>query len=557
MEKELIISKINELMEVVKKYDESQSLLKKGNALISEIQNYKIRVLFVGGFSAGKSALLNALLDREVELLEEDQIPETAIASELVYDEKEFVELIKDKNSTVCMLEEIEQHKSEKYDFYRYHLNNPFLKKHTNFVFVDIPGFNSGVEKHDKAISRYVAQGNAYVLVIDCEDGELKSTSIDFIKEIRQYENNLAIAVSKTDKKIESDVEKIRTKIEITAGKTFRTDVKVIATSKFSDDVDPKIDSLIETFDSQDIFEQRFFPAFESISLLSLSQINSFKASEEFDDADLKEELARRKKAKTELSDRMQKEKYKLSQKIKNDIKPRIVEDIEDALYAKTSSLASSLISGKEIFSRKINQVIRPVLISSLNKNIETGFEEFVGEIDLSNKDFSSVKSGDFTKGVDLLSKTLKPLITKLNSSGVLYKAVVGTIAITTSFVAPLVEVVVLFLPELLNMLGLTGEKRQQAKAEEKVKNEIIPQVIERIEEEIQKPLDELEEEMMKELEARFGAQLDAETEALEQAEKMREDRKAEYQKMIQEINQDISAVESLMLEKVGGKVER
>ena len=218
--------------------------------------------------------------------------------------------------------------------------------------------------------------------------------------------------------------------------------------------------------------------------------------------------------------------------------------------------MASSLVSGKEIFSRKINQVIRPVLISSLNKNLETGFEEFVEEIDLSNKDFSSVKSGDFTKGVDLLSKTLKPLTTKLNSSGVLYKAVAGTIAITTSFVAPLVEVVVLFLPELLNMLGLTGEKRQQAKAEEKVKNEIIPQVIERIEEEIQKPLDELEEEMMSELEARFGAQLDAETEALEQAEKMRADRKAEYQKMIQEINQDISAVETLKLEKAGEKVE-
>jgi len=539
-------------MEVVKKYDESKSLLKKGNTLINEIQNYKIKVLFVGGFSAGKSALLNVLLDRKTDLLEEDQTPETAIASELVYDEKEFVELIKGKNSTVCMFDEIEQHKSEKFDFYRYHLNNLFLKKYPNFVFVDIPGFNSGVEEHDKAISRYVAQGNAYILVIDCEDGELKSTSIDFIREIRQYENNLAIAVSKADKKIESDVEKIRAKIEITASKTFRSDVKIIATSKFDDDVYSKIDSLINTFDSQDIFEQRFSPEFESINLLSLTQINSFKTSEEFDDADLKKEIAKRKKAKAELSNRIQKEKDKLSQKIRNDIKPRIIEDIEDALYAKTSSLASSLISGKESFSRKINQVIRPVLISSLNKNLEAGFEEFVEEIDLSNKDFSFSKSGDFTKGVDLLSKTLSPLTKKLNSSGVLYKAIAGTLAITTSFVAPIVEVVILFLPEILKAFGVTGEKRKLAKAEEKIQNEIIPQVIEKIEEKIHEPLDELEDELINELETRFEAQLDAETEALEQAEKMREDKKLEYQKMIQKINNDITSIESLMLSKVG-----
>ena len=47
--------------------------------------HFEIKLLVVGHFSAGKSALLNALLQRPA-FLKEAQQPQTALATELVYD---------------------------------------------------------------------------------------------------------------------------------------------------------------------------------------------------------------------------------------------------------------------------------------------------------------------------------------------------------------------------------------------------------------------------------------------------------------------------------------
>lgn len=50
--------------------------------------HFEIKLLVVGHFSAGKSALLNALLQRPA-FLKEAQQPQTALATELVYDTTE------------------------------------------------------------------------------------------------------------------------------------------------------------------------------------------------------------------------------------------------------------------------------------------------------------------------------------------------------------------------------------------------------------------------------------------------------------------------------------
>ncbi|MFC2741470.1 MAG: dynamin family protein, partial [Selenomonas sp.] len=62
----------------------SISLADRMAAMQEEVENFKARILMVGQFSAGKTALLNAMLGGE-EILKEDINPETALATELVY----------------------------------------------------------------------------------------------------------------------------------------------------------------------------------------------------------------------------------------------------------------------------------------------------------------------------------------------------------------------------------------------------------------------------------------------------------------------------------------
>ena len=67
-------------------------------------------------------------------------------------------------------------------------INAENLKDVGNAIIVDMPGFNSGIANHNKAILRYAGMGNSYILVIDCEEGAIKQNISDFIKEIKNYE---------------------------------------------------------------------------------------------------------------------------------------------------------------------------------------------------------------------------------------------------------------------------------------------------------------------------------------------------------------------------------
>ena len=82
---------------------------KKGNeaqaqaveALQRKVRAFRIRVPLIGKFSAGKSTLLNLLLD-EAELLEVDILPETALPTEICYAEEDHVYFYTKNSDTPC-----------------------------------------------------------------------------------------------------------------------------------------------------------------------------------------------------------------------------------------------------------------------------------------------------------------------------------------------------------------------------------------------------------------------------------------------------------------------
>ena len=81
---------IEKIIEIAKKY-EIESSKEDFKLILEESKRFEINVLFVGSFSAGKSALLNCLIGKNI--LEESQAPETAIATELYDSEEEYTVL--------------------------------------------------------------------------------------------------------------------------------------------------------------------------------------------------------------------------------------------------------------------------------------------------------------------------------------------------------------------------------------------------------------------------------------------------------------------------------
>ena len=547
--KEYYLSKINALKEIANKYKTTDNISNKLDTCTSEINKFSLKILFVGGFSAGKSALINTILNRD--LLIEDQKPETAIASEIVFDKKEYVELVNNEGIRItCSLDEVSNYNPDEYNHFTYHINNEYLAKYPSYTLVDMPGFNSGIERHNKAIMQYAGQGNAYVLVIDCEDGEIKASVLDFIKEIKQYDNNLAIVISKSDKKPEKHVESVLQKVASTASNVFNKDLIVVKTSKYQDDVEEEINTVLKSFDAQSLFEQKFQTHIVEIGNLCYAAVEIVAKTSEIDDSEIEKEIVKRQKAKSKLIEQLTKERRKLSMKMKNQVKPSIINDVQNALQMNSASLASSLMSGGDSFTRTVNNILRPVLISSTQRYTEESFYEFVEQMDLSEiftEDNSQKITDEISQKYLAASSKLNEIISNTDKASGTYKAVIGALAITTTVVAPWIELILVFLPDILRLYGMLNQSNQMDTLKRKVENEIIPQIVLKMSVEIEKSLQFLENEMVEEIQDKINALIDVESEALNFALKMKNSKQLEYDLLLKDVQNDLEEIEEIV----------
>ena len=547
--KEYYLSKINALKEIANKYKTTDNISNKLDTCTSEINKFSLKILFVGGFSAGKSALINTILNRD--LLIEDQKPETAIASEIVFDKKEYVELVNNEGIRItCSLDEVSNYNPDEYNHFTYHINNEYLAKYPSYTLVDMPGFNSGIERHNKAIMQYAGQGNAYVLVIDCEDGEIKASVLDFIKEIKQYDNNLAIVISKSDKKPEKHVESVLQKVASTASNVFNKDLIVVKTSKYQDDVEEEINTVLKSFDAQSLFEQKFQTHIVEIGNLCYAAVEIVAKTSEIDDSEIEKEIVKRQKAKSKLIEQLTKERRKLSMKMKNQVKPSIINDVQNALQMNSASLASSIMSGGDSFTRTVNNILRPVLVSSTQRYTEESFYEFVEQMDLSEiftEDNSQKITDEISQKYLAASSKLNEIISNTDKASGTYKAVIGALAITTTVVAPWIELILVFLPDILRLYGMLNQSNQMDTLKRKVENEIIPQIVSKMSVEIEKSLQFLENEMVEEIQDKINALIDVESEALNVALKMKNSKQLEYDLLLKDVQNDLEEIEEIV----------
>lgn len=166
--------------------------------LRSAKDSFDIKLMLVGHFSAGKSALLNGLIERPG-FLKESQLPQTAVATELRYDHNECAFAYRHSGDKEQLTEQATS-APDKYSHLEYRLASPGLQEISDYTVVDTPGFDSGVEAHAKALAGYIGMGSAYIMVVDQEKGGIDETTLRFIEEISQYSSQIAVLINKCDK---------------------------------------------------------------------------------------------------------------------------------------------------------------------------------------------------------------------------------------------------------------------------------------------------------------------------------------------------------------------
>lgn len=539
-------SYLNLAEKIVKEYN-FNDIENRIEATKEEIEKFKVKILFVGGFNAGKSALINTILDDDI--LIEEQCPETTIATEIIYGSPSRVVLCdKDGNKLSVPIESIGSNDATKYFNYTYYLENENLLKLNDCVIVDMPGFDSGIEAHNKALFQYLEEATAYVFVIDCEKGTLSQSALNFIYEIKNYKNDMAFIINKEDKKSPNELINVKKFIEMQVSQLCNNQPKVITASKFTKDSNDKVIELINSFDGQSLFERKFKNNIADILNDLEFALNSMIKTSTIDHSQFDVEIRKKEKAKIILKEKVAMERKKLKSNLQNVVKQQLIGDIRNALQVNVSLLTSAAISGSEAFSSAVNDVLRPVLIAKTNEYVENSFSDFVGNINIENN-LGEINIEGLQDVLSNIAKKMSDTPSKIKGGNGAFKSITTVLAVATSFVAPWLELIIIFLPEILMMFGAISENSKRDALKNKIQNEVIPNIIYKIGPSIDESLQIIEEEISRETEMEIEKLIDIETNALDEIMKRKNEKIEEFNEFISDVEQQLKSIEMLTVE--------
>ncbi len=462
--------------------------------IIKRIDTTELIVPVVGGFSAGKSTLINHFLGDE--FLSTNLTPETALATELRYDAKNYIQAIKsDESFDIFELNQSNEIKenASKYKYLKLYLNNDKLKLIEPLVLVDMPGFDSPLELHNHAILNYLNKGVYFVVLTSIEDGNLTKSTLRELENMTEFGKDFSFCLSKANLRSENDVKDVQEKINSQLKDYFEFDKKVIPLYQNGGN---ELEKILTSIDTEKLFEKIFKDDLKYNYLEVESSINTIISTLKVSKEEVANALTELKNSIKKIISKKESMIDEAQSKYSDNSVDSIIEAVARELLINQDSLVQMAISNKESFSREINDIVKNTMIYQVKSKLNEASEDIIKDFSIEIKDIgtslTSFNLGD--KWVNTISESTTNLLknaqnglntileSRKNSgntnSGNIYKTITATLAITTTVINPILEVVILFLPEIISFFGA---KSQEAKMKQemytKLSSEIIPSI--------------------------------------------------------------------------------
>ena len=460
------------------------------NRIVEIRDNFDIKLIVVGHFSAGKSSLLNGLIGRR-NFLKEAQEPTTAISTELKYDEIESAFAFDIDGEK----EEIDLEKKyypNQYSHLEYRINVPELQIIRDFTIVDTPGFDSGIEAHAKALANYIGFGSAYLVVIDQEKGGIDQTTLEFVQEISHYSGQIAILINKCDK----ITPEIADEIAESSRFTLETDgfpYKVYTISKKDKDLSDKMISIITGFNAQEAFEKVLLKQIKT-ELINIEKLLSVMKSKIYlDTFDLDADIALYSRLEQQISGTFDRKREDAKEEL-DTLVQEVIGKIKSALISRADSIAEALQSGNRIAAEAIIlETIRPTMLDVMKDISFRQIDNIVDAIDFTGL-VNELEEIDLTAVVVNLAGNIKDLIDQgaFRSKSIkeientdkkknVYRTIMGIGAIATDVVSSWIEIVIILLPDIISLVQGIFSESQAEIAKRRFINNAVPQIMNKI----------------------------------------------------------------------------
>lgn len=407
------VDSINKSFAIAKDYLLSsameQATKQKEELLIELSSESSIKVPLVGSFNAGKSSLLNAFVNRN--LLPTDIAPETAISYELYYSENERVELYRDDVKIgEKPVDQIKSFDVKPGDIAKVFIKTQVIKElaEKGITLVDMPGLDSGIEAHNQAILHYISNGSAFVLLSEVESGNLTTSCINFLSEIKAYNLRAAVLISKIDKKPMEEVNSIKEYITYQAQKAFDTTTFIGCVSSANDNV-ADFTKFLDSLDSEKIVSEKFCNRIKTYIDMLLISIKTQMDIIGKDIQNIDEKIKMLESEREKIDDHINNNTGDSPEKSTQDI----LDNVSESLALHADDIATMIVNKENSTSiqNAIMSYVRPVIINSLKAEGEDFAESLHTVVDNVSKELAEVVSVDTTIFEDAYNKMGLPVI--------------------------------------------------------------------------------------------------------------------------------------------------
>jgi hypothetical protein len=483
---------INYLNQVLEKVENTDIYNSNFITLKEQIEKKELIVPVVGGFSAGKSTLINQFLEESI--LSMSITPETALATELRYSENSYIEAIKKDDSIdryeVSDSEKLKE-KAEKYKYVRFYLNNQKLKSIEPLILVDMPGFDAPIEHHNQAILNYLNKGIYFIVLTSVEDGNITKSMTREISNIMEFGKDFSFCLSKTNLKPQNEIIEIKNKIQEQLEDYFDFNKEVILTTNKDGE---ELGKILKSINIEELFNKIFLEELKYGYMDIESSINTIVSTLKISKEDAQNVINELKNSIKNILNKKTQLIEETEEKYSNSNIDGIINQVGIELNNQKDLLVSLAISNQDTFSRELNDIVKHTIIREIKNRIKNISEDIVDNfsfelknsmIDIKDFDFDSKwieKIGASTK--DLLEKAqngLNSVLDNRQKNGTddkLFKTITAILGLTTTVLNPIVEIVIFFLPEIISFLtGKSKEEKQKELVLQKISSEVIPNI--------------------------------------------------------------------------------
>jgi len=479
-------------------------------ALDQEMRQAELLIPIIGGFSAGKSSLINTYLGSDI--LPVGVTPETELATELRYSQDPHVLAHRtDGGSDRLAVEELLSIKprASSYTHLELHLDDPRLKALYPQVLVDMPGFGSSLDSHNKAIAYYLPRGAHFIVAVSVPDGTLAESTLRQLETMQTYEAGFSILLTKAN--LRSTEETNAVEMAVQEQLELRLGSKPAIARDYRKQGNG-LDSLLPKISASELWIARFLPRISSQLSHARAQVRMALKALNQRDSDNERSVRQLNDALDELNNQRDAIVAKLGRSRLGQVVEQCVEEVGKALREAASELQAAAAGGNNArFSQVVSDISRQRLSRVVKEQMAGLSQQAVGHLATSlaqqeMHEVSSVGGPDWTQQMqarvqDTLTQTGKALERwqstlqkaredeqvlpkdmsndevereKVQKTKLAFRSVATVLAVTTSVVAPAIELVVIFLPEILSFIS---RKMREDELRKTIENQVIPSV--------------------------------------------------------------------------------